>query len=83
MRERPTTRKIPSHLYTSGIVEDVAPCWTTTDGRRFYTKEDAEAHQRQIAMRALVDADGYNGMSKDDVADFITEHAEEIKKILS
>lgn len=83
MRERSNSgSRVPSHLYTSGIVEDTCPCWTTSDGQRFYTKEDAEAHQRTIAMRALVEEHGYSGMSKEDVADFIVEHADEVKKIL-
>ena len=80
MRERiQRGSRVPSHLYTSGIIEDVCPCWTTSDGQRFYTKEDAEAHQRTLAMREFVNEHGYSG----NVADFILEHADEVKKILA
>lgn len=61
-------------------------CYECSDGNVFKDKESAFMHQSDIdkrkAVEDFVDSHCYNGMSKSDIADFIIDNIDEIKKIL-
>ncbi len=61
--------------------------WVTTDGEMFTDDNKAEAHQYQVDLKkkinAWVDDHCWSGMSKNDVADEIYDHQDELFKIFN
>jgi hypothetical protein len=61
--------------------------YRTVDGKIFEKKKEADEHEREClvkeALRELVDREGYDGMSKDDIADLMWEYEEIILEIFN
>lgn len=57
----------------------------TVDGKIFEKKPEADEHERECLVREalaeLVDREGYNHMSKDDIVDMLWEHEDRIREI--